>query len=68
MKKIQEYKRDLNVVNKEITLIKDNIVLIKAMIVDYEGNETYKMCMKHLGELIFIKSWLENKLQLNLVD
>lgn len=68
MKNIQEYKKDLKVVNDFIINTKDDITFLKCYMNDYESNETYKLCMKQLGELIFLKSSLENKLQLNLVD
>ena len=67
MEKKQEYKKDLKTNNDLILQTKDDINFIKSYSRDYEADETYKTCMKQLGELIFIKSWLENKLEINLV-
>jgi hypothetical protein len=67
MKKIQEYKRDLNVVNDYLLQNKDDIIIMKFM-VDYEHDDTYQRLLKERKDLKEIKVWLENKLQLNLVD
>ena len=44
-------------------VLKDNILTIKLMVGNFESDELYKSSMLQLGQLVFIKSWLENKLK-----
>ena len=63
MEKIQEYKKDLMGVKKEILILKDEISFMKIYFEDYQNNETYKKCIGFYNQLLDIQTWLENKLK-----